>query len=234
MLPIFHGQNLENGDKTDQKCVVVGSRLFFVRSKVKFSLENLSSQKGVDEYEEEHETGDVEEIHERATDDAHDDLHRPKGSQKTSHSQNAECTENAHSSKRLQTGGTPWPACCFCNHFNDGKHDNGAVKDAHFVGEVLFDAHSQKSETHFDDKNPGEHIVELGEHILRLRLNRVAIHGHRYGVQEDGKSEEILENAQLNEHFQHKSRLFYQLKEAFGPNANLVYLSDNLPTFLFV
>lgn len=64
----------------------MSSSFLLIRSKVKFTLENLSSQERVNEDEEEHETGDVEEIHEWTPNDTHNDLHWSEGSQKTRHS----------------------------------------------------------------------------------------------------------------------------------------------------
>lgn len=53
----------------------MSSSFLLIWSKVKFALENLSSQERVNEDEKEHETGDVEEIHEGTANDAHNDLH---------------------------------------------------------------------------------------------------------------------------------------------------------------
>ena len=64
----------------------MSSRFLLIWSKVKFALENLSSQERVNEDEEEHKTGNVEEIHEWTADDTHNDLHWSKGSQKTRNS----------------------------------------------------------------------------------------------------------------------------------------------------
>ena len=70
MLPVFHSEDLEYGDKSHCKCFIVGARQLGVLTEVIAALEDLSAQKRVDENEHEHEHCDQYEIHERSLDDA--------------------------------------------------------------------------------------------------------------------------------------------------------------------